>query len=223
MYENVIIYIKGETCLGKQIMGKGMIIMYSDKNKKGFTLVELVVVIAIIGILASLLVPSMMSYIRKAKEKELIGDTKSIVDISAASLGYAYSSLDYGSAMVKSFNGDKCGVITSYDLHKAQNKDKTGMNAVDFAVAKDIVDGITPNGHNFDFSRYSGSKYDLISSNLSAYRTKNPDCPGFLLVFNQDGGIARVEYSLGNYICVYDGEYKVYREGETGAKFSTVS
>ena len=38
-------------------------------NKKGFTLVELVVVIAIIGALAAILVPTMMSYIRKAKLK----------------------------------------------------------------------------------------------------------------------------------------------------------
>jgi len=36
-------------------------------NKKGFTLVELVVVIAIIGVLAAILVPTMMSYIRKAQ------------------------------------------------------------------------------------------------------------------------------------------------------------
>ena len=38
-------------------------------NKKGFTLVELVVVIAIIGILAAILVPTMMNYVKKAKLK----------------------------------------------------------------------------------------------------------------------------------------------------------
>lgn len=38
-------------------------------RSKGFTLVELVVVIAIIGVLAAILVPTMLNYIRKAQLK----------------------------------------------------------------------------------------------------------------------------------------------------------
>lgn len=47
-----------------------------NSNKKGFTLVELVVVIAIIGVLAAILVPSMMGYVKKARLKTANGNAK---------------------------------------------------------------------------------------------------------------------------------------------------
>ena len=45
-------------------------------NRKGFTLVELVVVIAIIGILAAILVPTMMNYVKQSKLKTANSNAK---------------------------------------------------------------------------------------------------------------------------------------------------
>lgn len=39
------------------------------KDKKGFTLIEMIVVIVIIGILLAILVPGMFKYIERAKNK----------------------------------------------------------------------------------------------------------------------------------------------------------
>ncbi len=50
-----------------------------ENRKKGFTLVELIVVLVILAILAALLVPALTGYIDKAKEKQIIAETRQCV------------------------------------------------------------------------------------------------------------------------------------------------
>nr|CAC94922.1 putative type IV pilin [Ruminococcus albus] len=57
-----------------------------NSNKKGFTLVELVVVIAIIGVLAAILVPSMMGYVKKSRLKTANGNAKTAYNTAAGAL-----------------------------------------------------------------------------------------------------------------------------------------
>ncbi len=49
------------------------------KNKKGFTLVEVIVVLVILAILAAILVPTLTGYIDKANERAIIAETRSVV------------------------------------------------------------------------------------------------------------------------------------------------
>ena len=50
-----------------------------DNKKKGFTLVELIVVLVILAILAALLIPTLTGYINKAKEKSIVAETRQAV------------------------------------------------------------------------------------------------------------------------------------------------
>ena len=57
------------------------------KNKKGFTLVELVVVIAILGILAGIAIPRFMDATASARGAKIVADMRTIE--SAVSMNYA--------------------------------------------------------------------------------------------------------------------------------------
>lgn len=55
------IKLKGEIQMKKSL----------KKNKKGFTLVEMIVVIAIIGVLAAMMVPALLGFVDKANESNM--------------------------------------------------------------------------------------------------------------------------------------------------------
>ncbi len=50
------------------------------KNKKGFTLVELIAVITILGVICMIAIPSYNNYIKKAKGKKCEADRLAIID-----------------------------------------------------------------------------------------------------------------------------------------------
>ena len=65
------------------------------KNNKGFTLVELMIVIAIVGILAAIAIPNFLSYQKKAKTSEaksILGDVRTMEEAYRAETdGYSSS------------------------------------------------------------------------------------------------------------------------------------
>ena len=61
----------------------------NKKNRKGFTIVELVIVIAVIGILATVLVPTFGNVIDKANAASAQQDAKNIYAAYVAQVDYA--------------------------------------------------------------------------------------------------------------------------------------
>lgn len=60
------------------------------KNKKGFTLVELIVVLVILAILVALLIPALTGYIDKAREERLTSEARMVLMAAQTTVSEAY-------------------------------------------------------------------------------------------------------------------------------------
>lgn len=67
------------------------------KNRRGFTLVELIIVLVILAVLASLLIPALTGYIDRAKRDQVVAETRMLHEAVQTVAGEAYGSSEWPS------------------------------------------------------------------------------------------------------------------------------
>lgn len=67
------------------------------KNRRGFTLVELIVVLVILAILASLLIPALTGYIDRARRDQVVSETRMLHEAVQTVAGEVYASNEWQS------------------------------------------------------------------------------------------------------------------------------
>ena len=106
---------------------------FNENKKKGFTLVELIVVLVILAILAALLIPALTGYIDKAKNKSLLAETRQTVMAAQTLVDEAYAKADIGADTVK-INGET-GTVKVSDIKALAEVDGT-IGAVEVTNGK---------------------------------------------------------------------------------------
>ena len=116
------------------------------KDKKGFTLVEIIVVLVILAILAAIAVPSVLGYVEEAKKEKYIAEAKAIYTVIQVEEARLENEIDYTD------KGDSYQYME--DMYKklrnntADNPDgeniisnKVGIKSMDWIYSNESKDG----------------------------------------------------------------------------------
>lgn len=193
------------------------------KNRKGFTLVELVIVIAIIGILACIIIPTIYNYVQKARIKAAIADARtikvsienSLVDhlmLEADDPGNAFNKVLYLDRETKKGMSERqyeiVGSFTnvSWVVYRTNENSMGKSQVLDKAIAKGLDKAFS---EEWDTGKKTNPmKYNSNSQNCEKFLKDNNTNFAIVAVYNRDGAVRMLQiYRKGILVTYINGEY----------------
>lgn len=157
------------------------------KLQKGFTLIELMIVVAIIGILAAVAIPAFMKYIRRSKTSEATMNVRKIFDSSVAYFEAEHADKT-GTILAKQFPapigpspgaaGSCCGKAGDKCAPAPTNFDKETWSALNFSVDD-------PFYYVYEYQS-AGTE---TGATFSAWAYGDLDCDGTFSTFQRSGSV----------------------------------
>lgn len=185
-------------------------------NNKGFSLVELIIVIAIMAILASAIGASVIRYIRKARVARARDEAAAIVrsvEVALASDAGNEANKTYTSTYIDP-NGvsHPCRIITNWILAKTQRGDtitETDSFYAEYVASVEILKNICSSEENTPkFLNFNGSVANPIGASCSVFDSQY-HCPGLIVVYDDSCKVVFLEYyNYGVLVRFENGKYE---------------
>ena len=123
-------------------------------SKKGFTLVELIVVLVILAILAAVLTPTLTGYIEQAKSKKDLRNAKALMEATQAAFVELYAINPDVQAGEQIVPNDKSFVVEN-GVKKANGKGDQDLSGTQFAMdILELVDFLIPFCQGKQFAKF---------------------------------------------------------------------
>ena len=187
-------------------MGMKMKKSKGEKTDRGFTMVEVIVVLVILAAIAAILVPSLVGWIDKSKAKINIVSAREINLAAQCAISETYGEdKEYFTTDVSRFRyGPKGNYARISDnmLYKVQNnKNLASATKGDRVIAERIL-GYLGSSYGEKNKEYTFTSITApTTETVEAYEDKCSQ-PGIIIFYTQDGSVAQVQFGHDGYLCV---------------------
>lgn len=142
-------------------------------KKKGFTLVELIVVLVILAILAALLIPALVGYIDKAKEKRITAETRQIVMAAQTLVDEEYAKLK-GAETVANIQFTTSTTKTDLKVRISDIQTLSEISPLTIGTSGNVAISIATTGHIDKVEYINQGMKCTYDSSTKAYKVEKP-------------------------------------------------